>query len=299
MDMKENETVPIRKFLLHELDEDSAQTIEERFFIEPDFQELVLTVEEEIFEDYVLDILTPAERQRVEQFLLSTPEQRKKLASTANLIDYIKQAPEYDPAAVAAAKDLDNNSLVDSPIESPVLTLTDKKNVSWLNGFWMRLAVGMVVIIVVGLGIYLVRQKTFPAPIQLSKEQLERIEKINREYVESGDDMLLVRLEPSVRGGKNSSNQITLSPQKKVVELSIEIPAGNYKSYQAIFREFDGVDLATIKDLSSTTESLKSKLKVRLPADVLKTGVYGIDILGETNDNRLESIKEFVFEVIK
>jgi hypothetical protein len=157
----------------------------------------------------------------------------------------------------------------------------------------------MLVIIVVGLGIYLIRQRTSPTHTQLSKEQLERIEKINREYIEPGDDTLQAKLEPQVRGGGNISNRITLSSEKKVVELNIEIPADDYKSYQAAFREFDGVDLATVRNPPVTTESLKSKLKLRLPADVLKAGVYEIDILGETNDNRLESIREFVFEVVK
>jgi anti-sigma-K factor RskA len=301
MDINEIETVPIRKFLLHELDEDSAQAIEERFFTEPDFQELVLIVEEEIYEDYVLDILSPAERQRVEQFLLFSPEQKAKLASMAKMVDCIKQAPEYNSSAAvaAAARGLDDDSAVDNAPEPPVLTLTNEKNGSWLSGFWMRLATGMVIIIVVGLGIYLIRQRTSPAPGQLSKEQLERIEKINRENVEPGDDTLQARLEPMIRGDKNVSNQIRLAPGKKFVELNIETPSGNYKSYQATFREFDGVELATIKNLPVTTEARKSKLKVRLPADVLKVGVYGIDISGETNDDRLESIREFVFEVIR
>ncbi|HEX9961273.1 MAG TPA: hypothetical protein VGB00_10095 [Pyrinomonadaceae bacterium] len=298
MDINEIETVPIREFLLHELDEDSSQAIEERFFTEPDFQELVLIVEEEIFEDYVLDILSPAERRRVEQFLLSSPEQKEKLASMANLVDCIKQVPEYNSAA-AAARGLDNNSTVDNPLKPPVITLTNEKNRSWLSGFWMRLATGMVVIMVVGLGIYLVRQKTSPASGQLSKEQLERIEKINRENIEPGDDTLQAKLKPMIRGDKNISNQITLSAGKKLVELNIEIPSGSYKSYQAAFREFDGIDLATIKNLPVTTESQKSELKVRLPADILKVGVYAVDISGETKDNRLESIREFVFEVIK
>ncbi|HEY0461645.1 MAG TPA: hypothetical protein VGC97_21080 [Pyrinomonadaceae bacterium] len=300
MDIKEIETVPIRKFLLHELDENSAQAIEERFFTEPDFQELVLTVEEEIFEDYVLDILSPPERQRVEEFLLSSPEQKEKLVSMANLIDYIKQTPEYNSVAAAAGvRDLDDDKAIDTPIEPPLSVPTDERTGLWLSGFWMRLATGMVVIAIIGLGIYLVRQKTSPAPLQLSKEQLERIEKINREYTEPGDDTLQAKLEPMVRGGQNSSNRIMLLPGKKVVELNIELLSNNYKSYQATFKEFDGAELATIKNLSGTTGSQKSELKIKLPVDVLKVGVYGLDISGETNDNRLESIREFVFEVVK
>jgi hypothetical protein len=300
MNIEEIETVPIREFLLHELDEDLAQAIEVRFFTEPDFQALVLTVEEEIFEDYLLDILSPAERRRVEQYLLSSPKQKEKLASMANLMEYIKQAPGFNSsAAVAAVRGLDDDSAADSTNEPTLPTLIDEKNVSWLSGFWMRLATGVVVIMVVGLGIYLVRQNASPATVQLSKEQLERIEKINRETVDSGEETLQATLKPMVRGGTNVSNQVMLAPGKKVVELKIEIPSGNYKSYQCSFREFDGVELATIGNLPVTTESQTSELKVRLPADVLKAGVYGIKILGETNDNRLESIREFVFEVVK
>jgi len=247
-----------------------------------------------------LDILSSSERRRVEQFLLSSPEQKEKLVSMANLIDYIKQTPEYNSAAAAAGvRNLDDDRFAETPIKLPMPSSSDERTSSWLSGLWMRLATGVVVIAVIGLGIYLVRQKTSPASLQLSKEQLERIEKINRQYTEPGDDTLQVKLEPLVRSGQNSSNRIMLLPGKKVVELNIGLLSNNYKSYQAAFKKFDGAELATIKNLSGTTESQKSELKIKLPVDVLKVGVYGLDISGETNDDQLESIREFVFEVVE
>ena len=70
----------IRRYLLGELSEAEALSLEERYFAEPDVFEQVWAVENELVDDYVAGRLGTGERERFERAYLSSPRHRERVA---------------------------------------------------------------------------------------------------------------------------------------------------------------------------------------------------------------------------
>jgi len=68
----------IRHYLLAELSEEDRTRFEEWLLADDVAFQQVLAVEEDLIEEYVRDELAPVERERVERFLLASPEGRRK-----------------------------------------------------------------------------------------------------------------------------------------------------------------------------------------------------------------------------
>jgi hypothetical protein len=70
---------PVRSYLLGTLEENSAATIEERYFTDRAFFLLVQSVERALIDEYLSGLLEPSTRARFEQRYLSVPELRQRL----------------------------------------------------------------------------------------------------------------------------------------------------------------------------------------------------------------------------
>src|SRR5918911_866564 len=76
----------VRRYLLGDLAEGERQAVERQMMIDGDFFEQVTLLEEELIDAYVRGTLPPFEREKFEQYFLSTPEgiQDVKLAALLN-----------------------------------------------------------------------------------------------------------------------------------------------------------------------------------------------------------------------
>jgi hypothetical protein len=92
----------IRAYFLGELPAPEQDWIEERLFIDRDFFETSLIVEDEILDAYALGLLSEHERRKLEKSFLVSPQQLDKLAFVKTLEQYIsehdKPALPYAPA---------------------------------------------------------------------------------------------------------------------------------------------------------------------------------------------------------
>jgi len=92
-------------YLLHEMPEAERAAFAERWFTEPDLYESVQAAESGLLDDYVRNKLPRRQRRQIEQFLLASDAQRRKLAFAAALYAALPQARRRRVpwAAVAAA----------------------------------------------------------------------------------------------------------------------------------------------------------------------------------------------------
>lgn len=93
-------------YLLHEIPEGDRLEFAERWFVDPDLSEQLSGAEAELFDAYVRDELPRKQRDRVEQYLLNSDEQRRKLDFAAALRGAFPQSRKQRIpwlAAVAAA----------------------------------------------------------------------------------------------------------------------------------------------------------------------------------------------------
>ncbi len=70
---------PVRSYLLGELEESAAATIEERYFTDRAFFLLVQSAETALIEDYLAGRLSPSSKERFESRYLAVPDLRRRL----------------------------------------------------------------------------------------------------------------------------------------------------------------------------------------------------------------------------
>ena len=93
------------EYLLHEMPEAERTAFAERWFNEPELYESVRMAESSLLDDYVRHKLSRTQRRRIEQYLLGSEAQRRKLAFAAALCAALPQAKRWSMpwAAIAAA----------------------------------------------------------------------------------------------------------------------------------------------------------------------------------------------------
>lgn len=98
MSLNRNDVILIRQYLLGQLAEEEQQAVEQRLLTEDAlFEELEVT-EGELFDEYVANELTPADRKQFEQYFLSTPEHQSELKFAAGLREYVAKKTIGDDA---------------------------------------------------------------------------------------------------------------------------------------------------------------------------------------------------------
>jgi hypothetical protein len=70
---------PLRQYLLGDLDEDERIEIEARLLLDKDYNDQSLIAEDELIDNYLDVVLSPAERDRFEQIIEKTPDLQKKI----------------------------------------------------------------------------------------------------------------------------------------------------------------------------------------------------------------------------
>src|SRR5215213_8421894 len=101
--MKEpKQETEIRRYLLGELSDSEREHVEERLISDGDYKEEVLTVEEELLEDYLAGVLSPPERELFHKNYLSAPLQKQKLRIAQALGKYAAQTSVQTLKTVAS-----------------------------------------------------------------------------------------------------------------------------------------------------------------------------------------------------
>jgi hypothetical protein len=104
MSLNRNDVILIRQYLLGQLAEEEQQAIEQRLLTEDAlFAELEVT-EGELFDEYVANELTPADRKWFERYFLSTPERQRELKFAAGLREYVAKKNIDDDATQLPGK---------------------------------------------------------------------------------------------------------------------------------------------------------------------------------------------------
>jgi hypothetical protein len=83
------------RYLLGDLNEGELEQVEERYFTNNDFYTQLLVTEDELIDSYMLEELSPDDRERFEQAYLTSPHRLKKVEANRTLLNLI--AAELSP----------------------------------------------------------------------------------------------------------------------------------------------------------------------------------------------------------
>jgi hypothetical protein len=280
----------IRQYLLGALAEPERQQLEQRLLGDAAYKELVLMVEDELVEDYVDNILSPAERAQFDRHFLSTPQQREKLRHVSTLQAHLMRAAAPSVPAL--------------------------RQKTWWSAWWARRAqavprwqYGPFAVVAVGLalGIWLGgtlvwRHRQEQAKVQ-QRAALEReIARLNDQRHPPPDLQQLAYIHqvkpapPSVRGA-GSMIRVAIPADSKIVQLRLAPTTEQYHSFRATLTTTEGEELFTTEPLPGIVIDGERAVILNIPASLLSRGDYELKLRAITDAGGLADAGDYFFRI--
>jgi hypothetical protein len=268
----------LREFLLGRVNDDERERIENLFLTDSVMRERVLSLEQDLIEEYLEDSLTEKDRGIFISRYARTEEQRSELRITKSIKDWARRE------ALAS--------------QTPAATLS----------VWDRLAahlklkrvyvVPIAAVIVIAIILAIVwrnsqseRRKHLAVEQELA--QLNSSESLG----EVLPQMSSLDLRPVTGRSIEQATELKLRADIRVFELRLPwIGKERYSTYRAEIRRVNNKELFTIPNLPPENDA-GNVIRLRLPAHMLSRGQYQIHLSGVFNDGSASTSEEYSFVV--
>jgi len=274
----EKETVTdasLRQFLLGRVDDEERQRIEKLVITNAVPKERVGAAEEDLLEDYLEDALSPSDRERFLMQYAYTSAQQRRLQITQDVKHWAitEQQRRITSKGQASGRSRSFAHFRLKPM------------------FVMPMAAAVVVIVLV---VFWVNRK-----IELRNRQFVLEEEIGRLNASSGSpkgQISSLPLRPVTLRSAATETELVIRPNIQVVELQLFCNQDeSYSTYQAVLRRIGDAQSFNIRNLHPEPEG--KAIRVRLPAQILTTGTYHLELTGLRADGRSGPMEEFQFSV--
>jgi len=311
----------IRRYLLGELSEQEQFEIEDRAFEDQKVLQEILTVEQDLIDDYVSGDIPEEKRQGFETHFLASAERRKKVAFAKALAAVVNESP---PTATSVAT-------------AP----------SWrtkLTAFFIRpvtaysFAAASLLLFVVGSLLVVDRIRLHSELAQLRSAQESRIAQLRQLEKDLANERLrndelmanrgtptqqtptpetqpesqqqpttpispvvvALSLFPGISRGSNSVPQLSIAKDVSLVRLQIGIdPQETYRRYRVELRTEKGQQVLAQGNLTALVGSNGRSIPLSVPASALTKGRYEVTLKGITESGTTEDVGFYYFEVVK
>jgi hypothetical protein len=281
----------IRRLLLGLSDDEERRGVEELFMTDPEYQEKVLMVEDNLIEDYLDGSLSESERERFRTHFLSTPRQQRR---------------------VRVVRSLRSFAAVEGTAHSPPAEEDDPQPLGWLRrladalrlrspAVYAPLTVALIAALVFGSWWLFDSSRARQLRAQEEARRLE-VERLLARFndpsgaglPEPGSPVFSLTLTPvNVRG---ETQAVPPQPESGVVELLLLRADDDHKSYQATLQRVGGLSQYSILGLRAANTSAGRAVPVRIPARLLTPGTYRLKLSGVGADGRLVELDEYTFQ---
>lgn len=286
----------IRQYLLGDLDERRRERLEGKILTDPKFRKRVLLIEDELFDDYVMGVLSDNERRKFDERLLATPGQVRKLEAVRVFRDYASGAAGGLP-----------------PLQhTPAHRLFAARWPSALTyenrGLIYATAALALIACVVLAAIMLGRQPPNPAldarggraaleeELTLLNDPRNSSTPIGQ-HPASPSSVLNVRLSPILVRGWREPPVVSIREDTEVVWFELGLMGGEYLSLEAVLRTVEGREMFTIRGLRAATAAAEQVVIYKVPARLLADGDYLLALRGASRDGQLKDMGEYYFRV--
>lgn len=309
-------------YLLGKSAAEEQKQIEERFFSDPGFLDLVLAIEDDLVDAYVRHELSPRDREQFENYFLANPDRRERVGIAEALLSRLEAAGVSSPAPAIATP---------LPKQSFLSFLR-------LEGFAMRLAFAAVLLVAVVGGLWLfVQNRRLREQLnqtQLEKTQMQRQAQELQEQLgaRGGQNDELAQEQPPKKAAGETSNQsparsapsisgpaiasFVLSPGltrdvwetnklviprgTQLVRLQLNIESsGKYKTYRASLQRVGAGEVWRHTFPRSRETLSKEALSVKLPASLFPGGDYLLTLTAETATGETEVVGDYPFTIVR
>jgi hypothetical protein len=277
----------LRQYLLGTVADDEQELIENLFLTDSQTKERILTVEQDLIEDYLEDNLTSTDEKRFVSRYAQTAEQRRQLRITRSIKSWATKSAEIKLAALA-------NNTSDSG-----LSRTGPRRVPFPT--WLRPVVVIPVvvsaIIVIVVAAFLLnnrRESEKRAAIELELAQLNSAASISQ----TPEQVISVELRPVSIRSEDQQSEVKLRAGINLVELQLPwLQKERYQTYEAeVHRLRDGSSFHIHPVQGNGGEPLHI-IRVRLPTSILSAGQYQLELRGISADGTKGPAEEYAFVV--
>lgn len=279
----------VRRFLLGDLDDAERQVIEGLFITDLRSKERILFAEEDLIEDYLENNLTASDRVKFLAQYGETPQQKRKLRITGLLKEY---------------------ALGETAQQTPINTEHSPANQKWPNFaklltprmllIFVPVAAMLTIAIVIGAG-WLIALNTRRTQEQARRTQLEReLAELNTpsNRTQTPPQMDVIVVPPGSTRTVAPQVEIKPSTATRVVELRLLwTQKDQYPSYRAVLRRLANNEQFKIENLHLENMSERTLIRLRLPAQLLRPGLYRVEVSGISSDAKLQLPEEYNFMV--
>lgn len=278
-----------RRFLLGYLDEGEHQIVSERLTTDAAYLELVLQAESDLMEDYLGGQLSEEERKRFDKYVLTNRQQVDQL----NLMKALRAS-----ATVRAASN--------SP---PLVAITEPANPMsppWLSQLWasisgLKLAMTAIVLLIAVVGGTIVVWRSRTSEIN-SSQLSEELIKLNAQQSPVATAIYNGFIVGPLKGGLIRDEQdikaFTIPKTEELVQLRLQIGAGDYQSFQAVLLTAENQELFTLPNLKATSLGGERVVVIYLPAKILMPGDYQLKLSGLTQNIQTLYLGRYNFRIL-
>ncbi len=251
----------IRQYLLGILAQEQAVELEERLLIDSELYEELLIAEDELVDQFLSGEMSDAERETVR-----APGRQEQLLFARTLKEYVStNGPQAVKNPGAQQKTADERR-------------------SWLSRLFPRYPAlafslaGALVLIIIG-GIWLANR--------ISNRRNE------------SQAVWAIELTPGLQRDAGGIKSFAIPANIDAVRLQLDLPEGQYQSYEAIILDVDGRSVTTRKNLKAQSANGHQIVLLDVEAALLTPGDYRVKLSGLSTSGSLESLGSYPFKVLK
>jgi hypothetical protein len=273
----------IVRYLLGALPDEDAERLDRSSIVDDDFALRLTAVESDMVDSYVRGELSPETRNRVESFYLASPARREKVRFAEELLRWEKAAGQSAPSPVKAQRR------------------------SWL-AFPVPLRWGFVCLaVLLCVGVYFLASRS-PSQMALSPRPASHpvskssepppVSPIAKVPLPSpGLNTAFFVLPAPTRDGGRTPVVVPAGTIRVVFELQLEDSA--FPSYSAALKTSASDEVLWRGNAISPTAGRDNQaVPITLPANLLKTGNYILDLSGISASNSAELIGSYAFRLV-
>ncbi|PWT88755.1 MAG: hypothetical protein C5B55_12605 [Blastocatellia bacterium] len=307
----------IVRYLLGELSEDEQVEIEGRAFEDQRVLQEILTIEQELIDDYVSGDIPEEKRRAFQTHFLASAERRKKVAFAKALATVVNESPA---PAVEVSPSPSWRTKLAAFFTRPMIAY------SFAAASFLLFVVGSLLVVDrIRLGSELAQLRNVQESQIAQNRQLEKdladerlrnqelmanrgtspqetpTPEIRRESPQqpttpSSPVVVALSLLPGISRSGSSVPQLSITKDVSLVRLQVGIdPQETYKRYRVELRTEKGQQVLTQGNLTPRGRSIPISLK----ADALTKGRYELTVKGITDSGTIEDVGFYYFDVVK
>src|SRR5205085_1103632 len=119
------------------------------------------------------------------------------------------------------------------------------------------------------------------------------------EVLQPDNSVLSVSLPPLLLRGTGEASNVTITKQTQTVQLRLPDPSGGTYSFQAVLKDGEDGEIFKLEDLRARQIGEHSVLVLQIPARMLKSQDYILEIFEKHADGTYESPSKYPVHVTK